>query len=105
MSSSMPVVILEWKPLLRNTLQGFAKIRLGKSMSIRDVAIHTKDGKRWAALPSKPVLDQQGNVKRQDNGKPAYVPMIEWLDRDAADRFSDAVVAAMEAQHPGALGG
>ena len=100
----MPVAVLEWKPLQRNTLRGFAKIRLGKSMVIRDVALHIKDNRSWAALPSKPVLDSNGDTKRQDNGKPAYVPMIEWLDRDAADRFSEAVIAAVEAAHPGALG-
>ena len=86
----------------RNSLRGFARVRLGKTLIISDVAVHCSHGKRWAQLPSKPQLDRDGNPKRNEAGKIAYVPILEWTDRDAADRFSEAVIGAVERENPGA---
>lgn len=99
----MPVALIAWKAMERNSLRGFATIRLGKSLTIKDVTVHENNGKRWASFPSKPMLDSNGNTKRDDVGKVQYVPILEWADRDAKDRFSEAVVAAIEAEHPDAL--
>jgi hypothetical protein len=101
---SMPVVLLGWKPLRRNTLQGFASIRLGATLKIHDVAVHRhENGRRWAQLPAKPILQADGSVKRDGSGKVQYAPLLEWSDRAASDRFSEAVIEAIEAQHPGAV--
>ncbi len=104
-SPSMPVSLLEWKPVARNSLRGFATIRLGQALRIADVAIHTSHGKRWAQLPAKPVLSADGSVKRDAVGKIQYVPILKWLDRDASDRFSESVIAAVEREYPGATAG
>ena len=101
--SPMPVAILTWKPLARNTLRGFASIRLGASLKISDVTIHRhENGRCWASFPSKPVLAPDGTVKKGDNGKPMYTPIIEWDSKAAADRFSASVIGALEAEYPGA---
>jgi len=102
MSSAMPLSLLAWKAVTKNTLRGFATVRLGKALSIKDVAVHTSHGKRWASLPSKPMMDAAGNVKKNDQGKTQYVPILEWLDRETADRFSEGVIEAVEREHPGA---
>jgi len=39
------------------------------------------------------------------NGKRQYAPILEWRDRDRADRFSAAVVALVREACPDALGG
>jgi hypothetical protein len=101
-SKPYPVALLGWKSLQRNSLRGFARIRLGTSMIISDVAVHCAHGRRWAQAPAKPQLDKDGNAKRDDKGKVAYVPIIEWADREASDKFSEAVIAAVEREHPGA---
>ena len=98
---SMPVALVAWKSIPRNSLRGFAKIRLGKSLIIGDVAVHCSNGKRWAQLPSKPQIDRDGHAMKDDRGKVKYVPMLEWTDKATADRFSEAVVAAVEREHPG----
>lgn len=99
-----PVTILSWKPLVRNTLRGFASIRLGASLKIHDIAIHVHDnGRSWAQLPSKPVIQQDGTVKRDGNGKIQYVPLMEWIDRAASDKFSESVIAAIKAEFPDAI--
>lgn len=97
----MQLVLIDWKPFQKNTLKGFATIRLGKSMKIRDVGVHEKDGKRWASLPSKPMIGGDGTAIRDDSGKIKYVAIVEWMNREAGDDFSQSVVDAIEAAHPG----
>lgn len=99
--AEMPVSLLAWKSVKKNTLRGFATVRLGAALSIKDVSVHVSHGKRWASLPSKPMIDGDGNTKKNEGGKVQYVPILEWLDRDTADRFSNGVIAAVEREHPG----
>ena len=70
-------------------------------MKIKDVQVHCSHGKRWANMPSKPQINSEGVAQRDDRGKIKYIPLIEWLDRGVADDFSESVIAAVEALHPG----
>jgi hypothetical protein len=98
------LALVGWKPMARNSLRGFADVKLPNGLTIHDVTVHTVNGKSWASLPSKPILGADGVAKRDDaTGKVKYVPVIEWPDRQTSDRFSAAVVDAVEAQHPGAV--
>lgn len=97
----MQVALLSWKSVPRNSLRGFATIRLGKSLSIKDVAVHCSNGKRWAALPSKPLIGADGAAMKDDRGKIKYVAIMEWLDRTVSDDFSASVVDAVEREYPG----
>ena len=102
MSDPMPVALLGWKAMRKNTLRGFASIRLGRSLIIEDITVHASNGKRWVGMPGKPITDQTGNAKRDDTGKIKYVSILRWTDREAQDRFSEAVIAAVERENPGA---
>lgn len=104
-AAPMPVTLLEWKPVARNSLVGFATIRLGAALRIADIAIHSSRGKRWAQLPSKPVIGSDGNIKRDEAGKIQYVPILKWIDRQSADRFSESVIAAVDREYPNAATG
>jgi hypothetical protein len=99
----LPVTLLDFKLIRRNTLVGFARVRLGRSLIISDITVHIRYGRRWAAMPAKPQISRDGTVLRDDGGKIKYAKVLEWSDRDTADVFSDAVVAAIEAQHPEAF--
>jgi hypothetical protein len=72
---AIPITLLDFKPVRRNTLVGFAKVRIGRALIISDVTVHVSYGRRWAAMPAKPQISRVGMVVR---------------DRDAADVFSDA---------------
>jgi hypothetical protein len=100
-SPAMPVSLLEWKSLKKNSLRGFATVRIGKSMKVSDVPVHCSGGRRWASLPSKPQINSDGVALRDDRGKIKYIPIVAWTDKDSADRFSEAVISAIEADHPG----
>jgi hypothetical protein len=98
-TDSMPVSLLGWRPLLKGSLCGFAKVRLGKSLVINDVAVLAGTDGPWASLPSKPVIGRDGAAQRDANGKQRYSPVLEWADRSASDRFSAAVVDAIRREH------
>ncbi len=104
-ASRLTVTCEEFKPLLRNTLCGFATIRIAEMrMAIRDVAIHQKGAARWAQLPAKPQIDKDGVALRdKTTGKIAYSPIIELDDRATRDAFSQAVIAAVLEFDPGAF--
>ena len=86
---------LEWRECERNTLQGFAKIRIDKwKLTIDGVCIFKKNGRSWASLPSRPQI---GSDKRQIviDGKPHYSRFLTFDSREDADQFSAAVCEAV----------
>lgn len=95
----MPVTLLNWKPMRRNSLLGFAEIRLG-AMIINDVTINNSSGRLWAGLPSKPMIDRDGNAMRNEQGKIKYVPLVQWASKESGDRFSESVIAALDEKFP-----
>lgn len=99
----MTFEIKNWKPLVRNTLCGFADVTMPSGMTIAEISIHSQGGKAWASPPSKPMIDRNGRVLRDDGGKIRYSPIITFPSRDLRNRWSDAVVEAVRAAHPKAL--
>jgi hypothetical protein len=86
------IEVIEFRELRRNSLLGFAKIR------VAEWPIYEKDGRKWAQLPSKQLLDKNsGEPLRDADGKPRYVRLLQFDDRTISDRFSDSVVRAVEA--------
>jgi hypothetical protein len=101
----MIVTCEDWKPFQRNTLQGFCTIRIEDiQLLVKDVAIHTKNGQTWAQLPSKPQV-KDGCLVKDNSGKTQYWSTMEFVGREARDAFSQAVIRAINAFSPGAIGG
>lgn len=91
---------LGFRPLAKNTLVGFARIRIRElKLVINDVTLHQKGALRWAGLPAKPQL-RDGALVTGDDGKLAYVSILEFEDRPARDAFSAAVWRAVETVNP-----
>jgi hypothetical protein len=95
----MPVHLVDWKSVVKGSLRGFAKVRLGRTLLINDVPVLSSNGRVWAAMPGKPLVGADGTGLRDDKGKQRYAPVLEWTSRDASDRFSEAVVAAVQQAH------
>jgi hypothetical protein len=95
-------VVEEFKPLVRSSLRGFARVRMPSGMIIHDVGVYEREGKRWASPPSKPAISRDGTAFRKDN-KPVYTPIITFESKALRDKFSDAVITAIEAAHPEAF--
>ena len=95
--------LISFRPINKNSLRGSCSVELPCGLRIDDVLVHVSHGRPWAALPSKPQIDAEGRVKRDVNGKPIYVAILKWRDRDLSDRFSERVVELVRQAHPGAL--
>jgi hypothetical protein len=96
--------LISFKPIRKNSLLGFASVELPIGLRITDIPVLTSNGKRWAALPSKPVLGADGK-QVEVSGKRQYAAILEWRDRELSNRFSAAVVDAVQAEHPEAFDG
>lgn len=94
--------LVSFKPLRKNTLRGFATVELPIGLKISDIPILIGKNGPWAALPSKPQVGPDG-AQRRDNGKPLYVPILEWRDRELSNRFSNAVIELVREAEPDAL--
>ena len=92
-----------FKALRKGSLIGFATVRLPIGLTISDVPVCTSHGKIWASMPSKPILDAEGRHAIDANSKRRYVPILQWSDRETADRWSQAVVELVRQKHPGVL--
>ena len=103
--SKLKVECVGWKPLRRNTLAAFASIRvIDMRLTVIDVALHNKGTQRWAAMPSKPIIDRDGIAKRDpSSGKITYTPMLDFDTAAVRSAFSDAAIAAVLEVHPDAF--
>jgi hypothetical protein len=91
--------LLEWKRLDKVALVGRAAALLPNGLQISDIRIFTKDGRSWAQLPSEAMRDAEGQPLKDDRGKVRYRSPLKWTTRELQDRFSDALVALIEAEH------
>jgi hypothetical protein len=90
-----------FRALAKGSLVGFAIIHIRElHLVIYDVALHRKGASRWAQLPAKPMLRDGRHVADGATGKPAYVPILEFDDRETRDAFASRVWAAVIDKHP-----
>jgi hypothetical protein len=92
----------EFKRLRKGSLLGFATVRLPIGLRIADIPVCTSHGKVWASLPSKPMIGADGRQLEKDSKK-RYQPILQWADRETADRWSAAVVELVREHDPEAL--
>jgi hypothetical protein len=94
-AGKLTVTCESFRPLVRNTLRGFAEITIAEMrLTIRDIAIHEKNEARWAQLPAKPQV-KDGTLVKDATGKVQYVHIMEFDGREVRDAFSRAVIQAV----------
>jgi DNA-binding cell septation regulator SpoVG len=57
----MPVKLIEWKPRIKNSLRGFAKVQIGRSLVVNDVTVSVGASGPWVGLPGKLLLNADGS--------------------------------------------
>ena len=65
--------------------------------------VFVKGDRAWAAPPAKPIVSRDGSVARSSDGKNRYEQVVGFTDRWTQERWSNAVVEALRAEHPEAL--
>jgi hypothetical protein len=68
-----------------------------------DVTILSGERGPWASPPSKPQIDHDGTVLKDQNSKIRYTPIIAFKDRETRDKWSTAVIDALRPAHPEAF--
>jgi hypothetical protein len=91
--------LLDWRRTDKGAQVGRAKVRLPIGLEISDIGIFRKDGRTWATFPAEPQRDASGQIIKDSNGKPRYRSPLRWSTRDLQDRFSEAIVALIAAEH------
>jgi hypothetical protein len=95
-TGKLTVQVDAFKPIRSNTLYGFCTIVIPElHLKITDLTVHKKNDSRWVGLPGKAQIDRDGNVRRNERGKVAYTPVIEFTDKQTRDAFSARVIASL----------
>jgi len=90
-----------FRALAKGSLVGFATVYISElRLLVHDVSLHRKGDARWALLPAKPMVRDGRHVADAATGKPQYVPILEFDDRETRDAFSAAVWRAVIDEHP-----
>jgi hypothetical protein len=94
----MSIVASDWRPMPRNTLQGFLTLTLTPSgIVLRECSLHIRGVKRWIGLPSKPQLDSAGQHRTDPaTGKKLYSVIVEVAGRIERERFQKSALAAVD---------
>jgi hypothetical protein len=94
---------LNFQPMTKGVLRDFCRIQLPSALVIQDVAVFVGRKRAWANLPTKAWIGQDTRHKTDINGKPSYLPVLEWGDRALANRFSERAIALIRRAHPSDL--
>jgi hypothetical protein len=102
--SKFSVQVEAFKPMRSNTLVGFATIIIPElHLRIVDLVVHEKNESRWVNLPAKPQITREGTVRRDENGKVTYLPVLEFADKATRDAFSTRAIEALLTGFPDAF--
>jgi hypothetical protein len=95
-SSRPQLRVLDVKRIRKNSLRGFASVKLPNGLVINDVVLGEANGRRWALLPSKPMIGSDGELLRDASGKARYTAIVEWASKELQQEFSRRIVAIVE---------
>jgi hypothetical protein len=85
------------------SLYGFIDVSIAElRMRFRDCTVHASANgdRKWIGLPSKPQVARDGTVRRDEQGRILYSPVIEIVRRRFREAFSDRVIAALLERFP-----
>jgi hypothetical protein len=89
----MGVEILDFRLCNRNTLRGFAKVKLSQTGLIIDgITLHERNGQKW--------LSMQARKYEKDDGEEGWARICYFEDRDVWDKFQVATLKAVAAYRP-----
>jgi hypothetical protein len=85
-------IIEDFKAMTRNSLRGFARVRMPSGMIFHEVVVHHSGETWWAAPAARPVTDKAG--------KSTWQPIVTFASKEIRDRFSGNVISALRVSHP-----
>jgi hypothetical protein len=95
--------VSDFKTVQAGALRGVFDLTLPSGLVLRGCGLFAKDGRTWAAPPSRQMVGRDGTVLRNADGKARYEACVSFVDRAPADRWSASVIEAVRASHPETL--
>jgi DNA-binding cell septation regulator SpoVG len=97
--------LLKWTSYPSGAMLGFASVQLPSGMIVHDLRPMRGKNGHWVALPSQKQIDRDGRPRTDANGKEIWRALIEFCDRDTANKFRDQIIDLIKRAHPEALDG
>jgi hypothetical protein len=94
-----PARLLDWRPLIKHTLLGFAKVQFSSGLIINDIAIHRTGNRVWASPPARPWIENDA-LKRDERNKIKYQTLISFANHGVQASWSRQVLRALRKEHP-----
>lgn len=82
------IQIADWRPHEKNTRKGFFTAILPSGLVLHDLMLHERNGSRWIAFPAKEWVNAAGEKQ--------FSRFVAFASRDVADKFRDAILAALD---------
>jgi len=94
--------LLDWRPVQRNSLIGFAQVQFGSGLIISEIAVHVAGSRVWAQPPARPWIEENKLILTE-TGKPRWQPIIDFANHGVRASWSRQVVAALKEARPEVL--
>lgn len=88
--------VVDFRPVVKNTLRGFFTLELFGKIQIRDCTLHEKNGRSWIGFPGIPWTDNDGKTAYKNV---IYIPdkkVLEDLQRGACDLLKEHLHGELE---------
>jgi hypothetical protein len=97
--------LIEWKRFNnKGALICVAQVRLGSGLILREVKLLKSASGYFVDAGSRPIL-KDGQPVKNHAGYVQHERLVAFVDRETADRFGEAVIELIRAEHPGDLDG
>jgi DNA-binding cell septation regulator SpoVG len=97
------LTVENFRAISAGALRGIVDVTLPSGMVLHRCSIFAKDGKAWASPPSKQVIGRDGTVQKTTDGRSRYEATVSFIDRATGERWSNAVIEALQTAEPAAL--
>jgi hypothetical protein len=98
-----PARCLDWRPLRKGSLLGFATVQFGSGQVVHDIPVHQAGSRSWANPPGKPWVGSDDRVVRDEKGKVKYAPVISFSNHGVQRHWSDQVLRALREAYTNAI--
>jgi hypothetical protein len=96
---------VEFRPLRKGSLLGFATVRLGSGLILYDDGVHRQGSRAWCSPPARPWINGDGSLVRDDaTGKVKYAPVVRFATHGVRSSWSRQILAALQEQYPEVIG-
>jgi DNA-binding cell septation regulator SpoVG len=82
------ITITNYKAHQKGSLSAFFSVMLPSGLIVHECKLFEKENRRWIGLPSRPFTGKDGNT--------GYAAILEFVNRDTAEGFREAVLRAID---------